>query len=281
MKASFEDIKVKKGMQSVLAFRFTIAGFPFRWHYHPEYEITLIESGHGKRLVGDSLKNFESGDLVLLGPGLPHTWESVPMNQKKKSTATVVQFADELMKPFMELSEFRGIKKLLTDSKRGLHFKKDTTEAILELKSLTAANGPQRIIRLLHLLSLLSGLRSQPLSSGYFISVKGAENESRINQVCQYVNRNFAKKISLKDAAKLIHLSSSAFCKFFKRTTGKTYSDYVNEIRIAQACTLLTETDRTVATIAGLCGFESITYFNRVFRRKKAFTPAAFRKRIE
>ncbi|MEP7127670.1 MAG: AraC family transcriptional regulator [Chitinophagales bacterium] len=279
MKATFEDIKVKKGVQSFLAFRFTVPGFPFKWHYHPEYELTLIESGYGKRLVGDSLKNFESGDLVLLGPELPHTWESVPAIQKKKCTATVIQFSDEFMKPFMELSEFKEVKKLLTDCRRGLFFKTVATESMIEVKALAEETGPQRVIRFLHLLSLLSGMRSQPLSSSYFNPVKGVESENRINQVCQYVIRNFSKEISVNDAAKQIHLSSSAFCKFFKRTTGKTFSDYVNEIRIAQACTLLTETDRTIAAIAGACGFESITYFNRVFRRKKAMTPVLFRKR--
>ncbi|MBK9730835.1 MAG: AraC family transcriptional regulator [Chitinophagaceae bacterium] len=279
MKATFEDIKVKKGMHSFLAFRFTAPGFPFKWHYHPEYELTLIESGCGKRLVGDSLKNFESGDLVLLGPELPHTWESVPANQKKKCTATVIQFSDEFMKPFIELSEFKDVKKLLTDCRRGLYFKTGATEAMMEVKTLAEETGPQRVIRLLHLLSMLSGLRSQPLTSSYFHPVKGVENENRINQVCGYVLRNFSKDISVNDAAKQIHLSSSAFCKFFKRTTGKTFSDYVNEIRISQACTLLTETDRTIADIAWASGFESITYFNRVFKRKKVLTPVLFRKR--
>ena len=110
-----------------------------------------------------------------------------------------------------------------------------------------------------------------------FIPAKGGQNEKRINKVFQYVQKGFSGKPTLQEAAKSIHLSVSAFCKFFKRISGKTFSDYVNEIRIAHACTLLIETDKPVSVIANECGFENLAYFNRIFLRKKKMTPGKYR----
>lgn len=108
--------------------------------------------------------------------------------------------------------------------------------------------------------------------------MKGTENQQRINTIFQYVQQEFNETISLKKAASLIHLSESAFCKFFKRTSGKTFSDYTNEIRIAHACQLLIETDHPVSEVAFSSGFDSITYFNRVFLKKKGVRPMHYRR---
>lgn len=278
MKARYEDVSAKQGNASFVAYAFSLPAFEFKWHYHPEYELTLITSGTGKRLVGDSYQNFESGDLVLLGPGLPHTWSSSKV-KGKSSSSVVIQFSEVFMKSFLHLPEFKRIENLLTLSSRGLFFK-DNKAVRDQLEKLPKLSGVERITSLINILQKLSTLKPDKISSEYFSAVKGRENENRINKVCQYIQRNAANMITLDHAAALIHLSPTAFCKFFKRVTGKTFSDYVNDIRVGNACHLLTESDKAVGDIAFEAGFESLTYFNRVFVKKKSITPRRFRESI-
>jgi AraC-like DNA-binding protein len=278
MKAQYEDINSRKGNASFVAYAFSMPAFEFKWHYHPEYELTLITEGSGKRLVGDSYENFDPGDLVLLGPELPHTWSSTKQ-RKKKSSAVVIQFSQEFIASFLSLPEFKKMGDLLTSSGRGIFFKvhKNVKE---EIEQLPERSGVERVTALLNILQKLSAQKSVPLSSEYFSAVKGRESENRINKVCQYVQKYASGKIDLEQTASLIHLSPSAFCKFFKRATGKTFSDYVNDIRIGNACELLTESDKAIGDIAFETGFESLTYFNRVFLKKKKITPRDFRSNV-
>lgn len=275
MKAIFEDIPSKKGNESFLAYEFTVSLFDFKWHYHPEYELTLITEGFGKRLVGDSNENFETGDLVLLGPGLPHTWSSEE-REKKTVSAIVIQFSEEFIESFLHLHGFDKISNLLSSSSRGLHFQ-NPIELYQQIEQLPQVSGVEKVTSLLSILHRLATQKYIQLSSEYFNAVKSEETENRINKVCQFIQRNFKKGINLEQAASLIHLSNSAFSKFFKRATGKTFSDYVNDMRIGNACQQLTESDKTIGEIAFNSGFESLTYFNRVFLKKKGATPRKFR----
>lgn len=278
VKAQFEDINSKKGNASFVAYAFSQSAFEFKWHYHPEYELTLITEGSGKRLVGDSYENFDPGDLVLLGPELPHTWSSIK-HRTKKSSAVVIQFSEAFIAGFLTLPEFKKIGDLLASSGRGMFFKKHKN-VWEDIEQLPGRSGVERVTALLNILQKLSTQKSIPLSSEYFSAVKGKENENRINKVCQYIQKHVSEKIGLEQTASLIHLSPSAFCKFFKRATGKTFSDYVNDIRIGNACHLLTESDKSIGDIAADTGFESLTYFNRVFLKKKKITPRDFRSNV-
>jgi AraC-like DNA-binding protein len=279
MKAIFEDISSKKGNESFLAYRFTVPAFEFKWHYHPEYELTLITKGTGKRLVGDRYESFQTGDLVLLGPDLPHTWSSEVVNTQNVS-AVVIQFTENFMNNFLQLTEFSKVSSLLSASSRGLSFP-NAFSLYRSLEVLPELVGVEKVTSLLTILQKLTEQKCILLSSEYFNPVKGEETENRINKVCQYVQRNASKNITLAQAADLIHLSRSAFSKFFRRATGKTFSDYVNDIRIGNACYLLTESDKAINEIAYETGFESLTYFNRVFLKKKQVTPRKFRHAIE
>jgi len=280
MKASYENIESKRGTTSFVAYHSIVHYFDFKWHYHPEYELTLITKGEGKRLVGDSYKNFAEGDLVLLGSGLPHTWVSEP-KARKRTSAVVIQFSEAFIASFLQHSEFANIAKMLRSSSTGLYFPKIAAlESIKKIMKLPDEEGVSRVTSLLTILHQMAQQQSVPLASEFFTSAKGKENEVRINRVCRYIQQHSAEEITLEKAASLVHLSSSAFCKFFKRVTGKTFSDYVNDIRIGNACYLLTESDKTINEIAFETGFESLTYFNRVFRRKKDTTPGHYRKSI-
>jgi AraC-like DNA-binding protein len=278
MKPLLENISLKKGQHSFIAFDICQTRFDFFWHYHPEYELTLIEKGKGRRLVGNSHENFESGDLVLIGPGLPHTWVS-DGSSKGKVEATVIQFSADFIERFTGLDELSAINKLLLHAKQGILFKgKKSAAAIEQIKLLPSKTGVEKITGLLHILHELYKLKSVPLASAFYQPLKGKENENRINKVCQFVQKHAAEPLTIHKAAALIHLSPGAFCKFFKRITGKTFSDYVNDIRIANVCSQLMVTDKQVAEIAYGNGFETLTYFNRVFLKKKGMRPGSYRK---
>jgi AraC-like DNA-binding protein len=278
MKPMLENIPSKRGEHSFMAFAINQPKFDFFWHYHPEYELTLIIKGKGRRLIGDSHENFDNGDLVLIGPGLPHTWVS-DSGMKGKSEAVVIQFSEDFIERFAGLDELSSINKLLLLAKNGISIKGKISAAAREqIKLLPEKIGVEKITGLLHILNELSALQSISLASSIYQPLKGKENENRINKVCQYVQKHAAEPLTIHKAAALIHLSPGAFCKFFKRITGKTFSDYVNDIRIANVCNQLMATDKQVAEIAYANGFETLTYFNRVFLRKKKMRPGSYRK---
>jgi AraC-like DNA-binding protein len=248
------------------------------WHYHPEYELTYIIHGNGKRLVGDSYENFQSGDLVLSGPSLPHTWVS-DQKGKQSCRAIVIQFTTDFAAQLLSFTEMRDIRPLLEKAARGIPFDhKKNKECVLLLQQIISAGEVSQLSLLMQVLHLLSQKNGVMLASLQYRPMKGNENERRINKVLTYVQKEFKHEVSLKKAASIVHLSESAFCKFFKRASGKTFSDYTNEIRIAYACQLLTSSDQPINAIAFESGFESLTYFNRVFLKKKQLTPLAFRR---
>ncbi|HET6255332.1 MAG TPA: AraC family transcriptional regulator [Puia sp.] len=280
MKPRFEDIGSKRGANSYVAYRYTTAAFPFLWHYHPEYELTLITGGSGERMVGDNHEYFVPGDLVLLGPGLPHTWVS-----ETPSAAVVIQFGESCIAPLLQYPECERIRQLLAQSSQGLAFPVTVSgkgDMMASIMRLPAAKAASRITGLLEVLQMLAGSRvvARPLASPYFQPAVGKKMEGRIGKIFQYVHEHSGETVALAEVAALINLSESAFCKFFKRTTGKTFSDYLSDIRIGHACRLLSESDETISEIAYRSGFESLTYFNRVFRRKKGMRPRDFRKGI-
>ena len=278
MKPLLEDIGKKRGDHSFLAFELKKNRLEFYWHYHPEYELTYIINGNGRRLIGDHYEYFESGDLVLIGPGLPHTWVS-DSSMKEKCEAIVIQFSVEYIERFTRLGELSSINKLLLCSKQGISINENKSKALKELiKKLPAKEGIEKITDLIHILDELSKSQITPLASSLYQPLKGSENEKRINLVCTYIQQHTTEVLTIHKAAALIHLSPSAFCKFFKRITGKTFSDYVNEIRIANVCNDLLATDKQVAEIAYENGFETLTYFNRIFLKKKNMRPSNYRK---
>jgi AraC-like DNA-binding protein len=276
MKAILEDIKSNQGASSFYAFRYQVPFFQFKWHYHPEYELTYIVKGSGYRIVGNSYEYFDDGDLVLLGNHLPHTW-SGKLNDNIKSDAVVIQFSKEFIAPFLVLNESKLIKNMLDTSVRGIRFEPDE-ELVSKIIALTETNGVDKILKLISILDDLSNKSTIIIASNSFHNVVSKKNEMRINKVCLYIQNNFHTKISLKEVAGLIYLTESNFCKFFKKATGKTYSDYLNELRINEACRLLVQTEKTINQISFDCGFETLSYFNRVFLNKKKCTPSKYRK---
>jgi AraC-like DNA-binding protein len=276
MKAKLEDIPSVKGASSFHAYRFQVPFFEFKWHYHPEYELTYIVKGSGYRIVGNSYEQYSDGDLVLLGSNLPHTWTSKPDNTFA-SEAIVIQFTSEFITPFLVLHESNQIKQLLEYSDRGLRIAVDEM-LVSNIMELPEIQGMDRVLKLIWILEEITKRQCDYIAPNTFHNVVSKKNEFRINKACTFLQNNFNQKISLKQVADLIYLTESNFCKFFKKATGKTYSDYLNELRINEACRMLVQTEQTINEISYACGFETLSYFNRVFLFKKAITPSTFRK---
>ena len=275
MKAVLEDIKSQKGTSSFYAYRFQVPFFEFKWHYHPEYELTYIVKGTGYRIVGNTYENYKDGDLVLLGPNLPHTWTGKAID-KEPFEAVVIQFSKEFIGAFLGFEEAEQIKILFDNSIRGISF--DANSKLVDsIKTLTELDGMDKILKLISVLHALSQTKYKLIAPNTFHTIVSKKSEMRINEVCLFIQKNFNTAISLKQVANQIYLTESNFCKFFKKATGKTYSDYLNEIRINEAARLLLQTDKTISQISFECGFETLSYFNRVFLKKKNRTPSVFR----
>ena len=261
---------------------YTTAGFTFRWHFHPEVELTLILRGSGNRFVGDDIDRFEAGDLVLLGRDLPHTWRSDAPRRGQPHRAIVAQFRTEgPCAAWLGLAECRGITALLARANRGLAFKGPVRrDAAVRMERMMAASpGLPRLVALLETLDLLAASRGgRPLSSARFTAPFRPEQTHRIDRVCRYINDHFQEGLSLAQASAVAHLSESAFSRFFMKMTGRTFKGYLNELRVGAACDLLIRTEDKIAHVASASGFENLSNFNRQFLKRKGISPVAFRR---
>jgi len=285
VQASFESILAQSHCS--FAYRaFKIRGFPFRWHFHPEYELTLIVSGEGRRFVGDHIGDFAAGDLVLLGRNLPHTWHSRPaeFSSPPRSHAVVIQFAEDFLgTAFFAQPELNRVRRLLKRSAVGLRFGRRSQVAIAE--RMIAMRELDPLGRLVELIGMLDGLaRSRDtteLSTAGFVPSLRVEDRQRIDRVYRFVNSNFTGQLSLEAAARLVGMSASTFSRFFHRTSGKHFTAYVNELRIGSACRLLIETDRGISQIALEVGFGNLSNFNRRFLELKKMRPRDYRQHFQ
>lgn len=261
---------------------FDLPSFPYRWHFHAAYELTLITSGQGRRFVGDSIELFEPGDLVLLGPNLPHTWHSEP-SRSGRSRAVVIRFeGDCLGADFFDHGEMGRVRALLERSRRGLAFGRTPTSrdvADVVTKG-TAASPFDQVIRLLESLQILATkCRGRELSSDRYAWSARAADARRIDRVCRHAMQHLSEPLTGSDMAGIASLSPEAFCRFFRRMTGRTFIGWLHEVRIGHACRLLATTSRPVLEIAVVSGFDNLSNFNRVFRRLRNCTPREFRQR--
>jgi AraC-like DNA-binding protein len=284
MQASFESIVAQSHCS--FAYRsFKMKGFPFRWHFHPEYELTLIVSGEGRRFVGDHIGEFAAGDLVLLGRNLPHTWHSRPpeVSRVARSHAICIQFAEDFLGPaFLARPELGRVRRLLKRSALGLRFGRRTHATIARrMLAMRELDPIGRLVELIAVLDVLArGRDAVELSSAGFVPSLRLEDRQRIDRVYRFVNENFSRQLGLEEAASLVDMSSSTFSRFFHRTSGKHFTAYVNELRIGSACRLLIETDRGISQIALEVGFGNLSNFNRRFLELKQSRPRAYRQQF-
>jgi len=258
--------------------------FEFGWHFHPELELTYIVRGSGQRFVGDSISPYRDGDLTLMGANLPHTWASVPPQGKRMHEALYAQFRDTFLGvEFLTRPETHGIARLFKRAALGLCVSGRTrTEIGQRMRPLREATGLEGICRLLEILNILSRSNElKPLASKGYVPLLRTTEVKRIDEVCRFINENHARSLGQLEAAAVAHLSASAFSRYFRRHMGKSFKTYLNEVRVGNACRMLSESERKVTEIAFSVGFGNLSNFNRRFVQIKRLCPREYRRRFE
>jgi len=255
------------------------------WHYHPEYQLTLVLRGRGKRFVGDDVSPFEAGDLVLTGPNLPHMWCSSRRTGERgrPHEAIIIQFPETIFGGrFLDLPEMAPVRRLLERSGQGVRFGSAARSRVSRrMVRMGRQRGMARLIELLEVLRILSQAPvERMLSSRAFAPPVRLADRDRIDRICRYAAENSAGQIALSQAASEAHLSVPAFTRFFKKCTGRTFVEYLTELRVGSACRLLVETDRTVTEVCFASGFNNVSTFNRRFQELKGTTPREFRRQF-
>ncbi|OEZ28686.1 helix-turn-helix domain-containing protein [Variovorax boronicumulans] len=259
-------------------------GYPYRtvrWHFHPEYEIQLIVETQGVYFVGDHVGHFEPGNLVFMGPDLPHNWISdVPTGQSVERRGIVIQFPAALVRNMAAtFPEFRRIEPLLAESASGLLFSAATAAAAKPImEALLEARGLRRVVLLLSLFELLVASDDrQRLASPAFTPDPKAFMSHAINNVLAHIAANLGDELREPMLAELVGQSPSAFSRSFRKHTGQSFVRYVNRLRIGRACELLANSDKPVLDVCMDVGFNNVSNFNRQFLLHKRMPPTKFR----
>lgn len=255
------------------------------WHYHPELELVTVLKSKGTRFIGDSIKKFQPKDVVLIGKNLPHMWLNDPKYFQGDShlvaEAISIHFKEDFLgEPFLQLQEIKPIVELFKKAEQGIQFRnvpKSLRQAIINLNDETDFNKTYQFIGVLHQLALHEDFKILA-SSGYVTSLK-LEESKLSNKVIAYIFKNFNQDIDLNSVAEIVNMNPSAFSRSFKRVHRKTFSKYVNEIRIGYACKLLMENELNVAAIAFESGFNNLSNFNRQFKMIKKMSPSIYLKK--
>jgi len=254
------------------------------WHYHSELEMIHFQEGTGTQFVGDNIRRFKKGDVVLLGANLPHYWrfdEPYFNDGASKPDVRVAHFNQDFWgSAFLELPENRGIKDLLQKAKLGILLKgKSKIFVAKQLEKMIHSDASSRLILLLEALLFLSSTDEYSFLSNieYNLNIEDKERD-RINKVYNFTLANFKQKISLDEISELAGISSNSFCRFFKSRTGKTYSRFLIEIRIGQACKLLIDNEMSVKELCYESGFNNFASFHKYFKEITQKSPLAYRR---
>ena len=256
--------------------------FDFPLHYHDEFELNFIRQAKGaKRVIGDHIEEINDLELVLVGPNLPHGWFNHNCKSKEIKEITIQFHRDLLDDKFLQRNQLTLIRNMFIRSFRGILFSRETIEMITpRLVALPQKHGFDSVLDLLSILHDLSASRNiRTLSDiSFHHSESLSYNSRRIDRVMAYLNNNFEKEITLTEAAKLASMTDVAFSRFFKARTGKTFVDTLNEIRLGHASRMLIDTTQSIGEVAYRCGFNNMSNFNRIFKKKKDCTPKEFRQ---
>ena len=280
MKPDLEMVQVRDDQ----SFKIWSHGYPFRtvrWHFHPEYELHLVTATEGDRYVGDHIGAFAPGDLVLVGPNLPHNWISnVPAGEVVAERCLVLQFTQEFITGCLAiLPELRFLRQLLDNARRGLLFERCIADQVaLLMRELLSATAGHRIVLLMKILDVVgTARRVTALSSASFCPDEPAYRSTAMNLILQHIGLNFTRQLSEAELAKLSRQSVSALSRSFRKHTGVTFVQYVNALRIELACQHLSQADLTITEICYEVGFQNVSNFNRQFLAMKGMTPSRFR----
>ena len=249
--------------------------FKASYHYHPEYELIWTLKSRGRRFIGNHISEYKSGELIFLGKNIPHCWIT-----SEPSEQMVVQMKEDFLGlDFLNTPECFPLRNMLKESYRGLQFYGKTKKRIQrKMKELLIENSFKRLLLLLEILNELAQSEEfEYLSTDDYRSAYNQKEFERIQMLYNYIHENFQGDIKIDQAAQLINLTKSAFCKFVKRKTKKTFSQIVNEVRLGKATNLLIETDMPITQICYEVGYNDLSYFFRQFLKTMGSSPKQFR----
>lgn len=278
----FEDVPTDASAAFVFR-EFQWDYFPFNWHYHPHVELTLVVRGRGLRFVGDSVEPFREGDLCLLGANTPHCWASQP-GSPPGVRSLVVQFSPEAWgDPLWSLPELRKVRLLFSRAQRGLAITGPTRQAVGDKiqQMLKQPHGSWARLSILFnaLVKIAEGSDCRELAHTGWQEPKVEPDHRRLGQILGYIHANAGPDLQQQQVAQAARMSPQAFSQFFKRSVGKTFVAYVNELKVRRACHALMEDTHTITEVAYAAGFNNLSHFNSRFRRLMKMTPRDFRYR--
>jgi AraC-like DNA-binding protein len=255
-----------------------------KWHYHPEVEIVYFKKGCGTQFIGDHISRFMSGDIMVIGANLPHYWrfddQYVDVYGHAPADITVIHFSEIFWgQNFLQLAENKMIKTMLEKAKRGLLLHDENKQQVAQLMEMMPySQASTRIILLLKVLLAISNCKQiTALSSiGFKYDYKEQEND-RINAIYQYSLANFRSRIQLEEIAEIVHICPNSFCRYFKSRTKKTYSQFLIEIKVGNACKLLIENKLTIKQLCTESGFNSFSSFHKYFKKITGKSPAMYK----
>ncbi len=257
------------------------SAFDFPLHYHEELELNFIMNGKGaKRVIGDHIAEIDELELVLVGSNLPHFWQTHKCRNKEIREITIQFHKDLFDEKFLRRNQMSFIRSMLERSAKGILFSNQTIRQITpRLMILSQKQGFDSVLELLSILHDLSVSRNMhTLSDATFNNAELSYSSRRIDKAFEYMNQNFHKNVTLNEVSKLVNMTEVSFSRFFKTRTGITFIDSLLELRLGQASRLLIDTTQSVSEVAYNCGFNNISNFNRLFKKKKNCTPKEFRE---
>lgn len=252
------------------------------WHFHPEIELVYVNKGKGKRHIGNHLSYFNNSQLILIGSNLPHTGFTDRLTAK--GTETLVQFHPEIFgRQFYDLPELEPINALFERAKKGIIFKPETKKRIgPAIEALPEENDFFRLVKLLHILYDLSQAKDYELLNvdGYAFEAKISDSD-RIDRIYRFINSNYRSTISLDEIAEEVSMTVPAFCRYFKKVTGKTFTKMVNEYRVVHATKLLSESEKSITDICYESGFNNFSHFNKLFKEFTGKSASKYRNEMK
>ena len=256
------------------------------WHFHPDYELALIKNSRGNWLVGDYNGPFVTGDVIFMGPNLPHAYRHehkyLSDSAKTRGEVIAILFLKEIFgHALLSLPECSGIQEVLTRSERGLRLKDTAREEAGQLiNDMFRVSRGQRLIQLLSILQLIadSGAHEPLASSGFRGQPADHIDNARINTIIEYTYNNFQRPITIEEVAGMLHMSRPSFSRFFKERTHKTYLQFLMEVRIGNACRMLIEEDINIAEVCYASGYNSVSHFNHQFKAVKQQSPYEYKQ---
>ena len=269
--------------RSFFAYRQTGAVINCEYHVHPEYELTLVLSSFGNRLINEDAGLFDAGTLSLIGPQVPHHYFNSQQDSQGDDWAQllIIQFREDFAgRTWLSLPEMKPVRSMLKESVYGLDFEL-TPEVRRTMESLAADSGPRRVGLLLELLAMLSEVPRKRISRQIFSGLP-PEEDARISRTLQLIHSRIArgKSLSLPEAAANAGLCPEGFCRYFSRMTGHTFVSYVNELKLAKAANMLLHSDAQISEISFQAGFSNLSNFNRQFKKLRGMTPRDFRQKF-